>query len=59
MGLTLEDSTDLLSSNADALEVRGSAVVEPLAMVFDIKDSVYTSSALLSSSPDMCSGRMD
>ena len=34
VGLTLRGCTKLLSSNADALEVRGSAVVEPLAVVW-------------------------
>ena len=33
-----------------------STVVEPLAVVGDVKESVYTSSSLLSSSPAMCSG---
>ena len=56
MGLTLRGCTKLLSSNASALEVRGSAVVEPLAVVYDVKESVYTSSSLLYSSPDMFSG---
>ena len=48
--------TELLSSNADALEVKGSVVVEPLAVVWEVNESVYISSSLLSSSPDICSG---
>ena len=56
MGLTLRDCTELLSANADALEVRESTVVEPLVVVCYVKESMYTSSSLLSSSPDICSG---
>ena len=56
MGLTLRGCTELLPSNANALEVGRSAVVEPLAVGCDIKESVYSSSSLLSSSLDMCSG---
>ena len=47
----------LISSTADAVEVRKSAVVEPLTVVWDVKESVYISSSLLSSSPDMGSGK--
>ena len=53
VGLTLRGCTEILSSNADVLEVRGSAVVKPLAVVWDVKESVYISSSLLSSSLDI------
>ena len=45
----------LLSSTASAWEGGMSTMVESLAVVGEVKGVVYSSSSLLSSSPDMCS----
>ena len=46
----------LLASTADAVDVSKSAEVELLAVVLEVRESVYVFSPLLSSSPDMDSG---
>ena len=46
----------LLASTANAVEVSKAADVELLAVVWEIRESVYVSSPSLSLSPDMDSG---
>ena len=45
-----------MSSTADTVEVSKSAGVESLAVVWEVRESMYISSSLLSSSHDMGSG---
>ena len=46
-----------MSSTADAVEVSMSAGVESLAVVWEVRESMYISSSPVSPSPDRASGR--